>query len=81
MTGRAKAGTRTARVKVVRADGKVVVVRTMGIEWLGEPEPGGEDYGYGQFVESVDYLVMGRNSYEKVMSLAERRFKRLPILV
>jgi dihydrofolate reductase len=38
------------------------------VDWLGEPEPGGEDHGYAKFIESVDYLVMGRNTFDKVMS-------------
>lgn len=42
------------------------------IEWLhnsghGEVEEG-EDFGYKEFIASVDALVMGRNSYEKVRS-------------
>jgi len=36
MTGKVKAGMRTAKVKLVRADGKVALERTTGIEWLGE---------------------------------------------
>ena len=45
------------------------------LDWLpgsdgsgGEEEGDGEDYGYQAFMDSVDVLVMGRNSYEKVLS-------------
>jgi dihydrofolate reductase len=41
------------------------------LDWLPaieDPETGGEDYGYNAFMESVDVLVMGRNSYEIVRS-------------
>ena len=40
------------------------------IEWLHAdfgPSDGG-DYGYKTFIDSVDAIVMGRNSYEKVLS-------------
>jgi len=41
------------------------------LDWL--PQPGddaenGEDYGYRAFMDSVDALVMGRNTYETVLS-------------
>ena len=32
---------------------------------------GEEDYGYEAFMDTVDVLVMGRNSYEKVLSFGE----------
>lgn len=40
------------------------------IKWLENPAYllEGEDYGWHGFIESVDGLVMGRNSYEKVRS-------------
>ena len=39
------------------------------LDWL--PQPGdveGEDYGYHAFMDSVDALVMGRTTFEKVRS-------------
>lgn len=46
---------------IARADG--------GIAWLDEVEPieGGDDAGYGEMMASVDALVMGRGSFEKVL--------------
>lgn len=40
------------------------------IDWLpaGEDEASGEDYGYREFIDSVDYLVMGRGTFEVVLS-------------
>ncbi len=40
------------------------------LDWLpgSDGETDGEDYGFGSFLESVDTLVMGRNTYEMVMS-------------
>lgn len=37
------------------------------VDWL-EHDSGGEDYGFHAFISTVDRLVMGRNSYEKVLS-------------
>ncbi len=35
-----------------------------GIDWLHAVAQEGEDYGYQRFFDSVDALVMGRNTYE-----------------
>jgi dihydrofolate reductase len=40
-----------------------------GIGWLHElPPPSNGDGGFSEFMESIDALVMGRNTYEKVLS-------------
>lgn len=39
-----------------------------GLDWLPQQAEPGEDYGYQAFFDSVDVLVMGRNSYEKVLT-------------
>lgn len=44
------------------------------LDWLPgssgdvDPEMSGEDYGYHAFIESIDMLVMGRGTFEKVLS-------------
>ena len=39
-----------------------------GLDWLERPgTPADEDYGYGDFMASVDALVMGRHTFEKVL--------------
>lgn len=38
-----------------------------GVAWLPVPDREGEDYGYSQFYDSVDGLLMGRNTYEKCL--------------
>jgi dihydrofolate reductase len=41
------------------------------LDWLDQANtvaPVGEDCGYKAFMESVDVLVMGRNTYEKVLT-------------
>lgn len=38
------------------------------ISWLSLVEKSGEDYGYSEFVQTIDTVIMGRKTYEKVMS-------------
>jgi dihydrofolate reductase len=33
------------------------------------PAGGGEPHGYDEFIASVDAIVMGRNTFEKVLTL------------
>jgi dihydrofolate reductase len=42
-----------------------------GIDWLPMQADPGEDYGYQAFMDSVDGLVVGRHSFEKVLSFGE----------
>jgi dihydrofolate reductase len=41
--------------------------RDGGIDWL--PALGPEDYGYAQFLSTVDTVVMGRTTYEQILTL------------
>ena len=43
------------------------------IDWLtgSEQSESGEDYGFKSYFDSIDVLVMGRNTYEKVASFSE----------
>lgn len=38
------------------------------IDWLASVEAPPEDYGYAAFVATVDTIIMGRKTYEKVLS-------------
>ena len=38
------------------------------LDWLNIVEKAGEDYGYANFVETVDTVIMGRKTYDKVLS-------------
>lgn len=38
-----------------------------GIDWLPPIEAGGEDYGYHDFYASVDAVLMGSATYEKIL--------------
>lgn len=40
-----------------------------GLDWLTEfPNPEQDDFGYAKFITGIDALVMGRNTFEKVMT-------------
>jgi dihydrofolate reductase len=43
-----------------------------GLDWLMEiPNPEGSDYGFAEFMNKIDALVMGRNTFEKVLTFDE----------
>jgi dihydrofolate reductase len=46
--------------------------RDGSLDWLGSPgAENKEDYGYREFIDSVDVLVRGRNTFEKALSFGE----------
>ena len=46
------------------------------LDWLDEiPNPGKDDFGFNEFMQKIDAVVMGKNTYEKVMT-----FKKWPYL-
>jgi dihydrofolate reductase len=54
------------------------------IDWLMEANkcvPKGEDFGYKAFMDTVDTLVMGRNSYEVVLKFPEWPYKGKQVVV
>ena len=54
------------------------------IDWLHRPAyaaSDGGDLGYGDFIKSVDILVMGRKSFEKVLSFSEWPYEKTPVVV
>jgi dihydrofolate reductase len=56
---------------IARADG--------AIDWL--PAGGGEPHGYDEFMATVDAIVIGRNTFETVMSFPEWPYARTPVVV
>ena len=62
---------------IARADGN--------LDWLDAANatvPEGEDCGYNAFMASIDVLVMGRNSYEKVLSFGGQwPYAEKPVIV
>lgn len=56
-----------------------------GLDWLSghaeESAAGGEDYGYKAFMATVDALVMGRNTYETVLSFGGWPYEDKAVIV
>lgn len=50
------------------------------IDWLPVPEAGGDDYGYNAFMDSVEAIVMGRNTYELVLTFGGWHYPK-PVVV
>lgn len=43
-----------------------------GLDWLEEiPNPEQNDYGYAEFIKSIDAIVMGRKTFEKVITFGQ----------
>ena len=53
------------------------------VSWLHEVEPlaDGDDAGYGAFFNTVDALVMGRGSFEKVLEFDPWPYGSKPVIV
>ncbi|MCG8649868.1 MAG: dihydrofolate reductase family protein, partial [Pirellulales bacterium] len=61
---------------IARSDG--------GIDWLDAANatvPPGEDCGFGAMMQSVDALVMGRNTYEQVLTFGDWVYGDTPVTV
>ena len=42
------------------------------LDWLEKiPNPSQSDYGYGEFIKSIDAIVMGRKTFEKVLTFGQ----------
>ena len=53
------------------------------LDWLpgSDGEEGNEDLGYQDFMDSVDVLVMGRKTYEKVLSIGKWPYREKHVVV
>jgi len=61
---------------IARADGN--------IDWLNEANscvPEGEDCGFFEFLESIDALIMGRKTFEQVLSFGQWPYGETPVIV
>ncbi len=58
--------------------------RDGALDWLDEANvtvPEGEDCGFHAFMNSVDVLIMGRKTYETVLSFGAWPYGRTPVVV
>ncbi len=51
------------------------------LEWLTGADPGDADYGFAEFLASVDALVMGRNTFDSVLATGKWAYGAKPVLV
>jgi dihydrofolate reductase len=51
------------------------------LEWLKQVEAPGEDYGYSGFIAQIDAVVMGRKTYEVVVTFEDWPFKNKEVWV
>ncbi|MDZ4742884.1 MAG: dihydrofolate reductase family protein [Verrucomicrobiota bacterium] len=61
---------------IAREDGR--------IDWLDQANasiPPGEDCGYWEFISTVDTMVMGRRTFEQVLSFPEWPYGQTPVVV
>ncbi len=45
-----------------------IATETGNIDFLSLVEKEGEDYGYASFIETIDTVIMGRKTYDKIKS-------------
>lgn len=61
------------------------IARTDGaVDWLNKENavvPEGEDCGFAAFMNSIDTLVMGRKTYEQVLSFGQWPYGQTPVVV
>ncbi len=57
---------------IARPDGR--------LDWLPQPEEG-EDFGYTRFIETVDTVIMGRKTFEQVLTFPEYPYPNLRMVV
>ena len=56
------------------------IARTTGaLDWL--PQGGGEPHGYDEFMATVDALVIGRKTYETVLTFRAWPYDKKPVFV
>ena len=51
------------------------------IDWLSSADSEGEDYGYRAFFDTVDVLVMGRNTFDSVRTFSQWPYGTKPVVV
>lgn len=59
------------------------IARQSEIDWLpsGKDVEGGEDYRYKEFIDLVDAIIMGRNTYELALSFDSWPYGAKPVFV
>lgn len=61
--------TRTATLYIAASQDGYIAGEGDSLAFLENVQAEGEDYGYGEFIATVDTVVVGRKTYEKVLSM------------
>lgn len=57
------------RVYIASSLDGFIATKDGGIDWLNDlPNPERSDYGYSEFIESIDAIIMGRKTFETVLN-------------
>ncbi len=52
------------------------------IDWLMKiPKPDNDDYGYAEFMKNIDAIVMGRNTFEKVLTFGDWIYEKTVLVL
>ena len=74
----------TASVYIATSLDGFIARRDGSIDWLNEASaivPEGEDCGFQEFMDTVDTLIMGRKTFEQVLSFGEWSYGKTPVVV
>lgn len=52
-----------------------------GLDWLSYAEQDGEDYGFSEFFGSVDYLILGKKTYQQILKFGEWPYEGIQTFV
>jgi len=70
----------TGHIYIARSLDGYIAREDGSLDWLTEQAIEGENLGYEEFTLSMDVLILGRHTYEKVLSFGEWPYK-LPVVV
>ena len=70
----------TGHVYIAASLDGFIARRDGDLDWLMKQPVEGEDYGYDAFLDSVDGLVMGRGTYQKVLTFGDWPYPK-PVVV
>jgi dihydrofolate reductase len=51
------------------------------LDWLPAGEEGGDDFGYTDFMSTIDHIVMGRNTFEKLLTFGAWHYNKKVIVL
>ena len=70
----------TGHVFVATSFDGFVARKNHALDWLPQQESEGEDLGYETFIASVDGLIMGRGTFEKILTFGHWPYQK-PVIV